>query len=319
MHDRAHIVSHDTDLTTKLIELARFVERQGPAPEEYERLAALFDQIALVRGSESPDLIDTLLRASGGAFNSVETNQGFVCLHPHGYYGDYEIIDRIYTNYVCPDPALEKWDLFFQWTSAARAVRARKDYCLSLMRDLVRRQPQGATILNVASGPGRDVYEFFVRERRDSLMVHCVDQDQNALAHASRLLQNFSRYTTFECANVLRWRPRQKYDLVWCAGLFDYLTDSLFVHVLRRLAFAAQAHGSVVIGNFSEENPHRNYMEFGGWKLIHRSKDQLLSLFEQARLPDAKAWIGMEPNRVNLFLHIELGGTEVSPVAEERV
>lgn len=53
---------------------------------------------------------------------SPKTMQGFALQKPHGYAGDYEIIDKIYTETVSHDRALTKWDLYFHAQHAPRAV-----------------------------------------------------------------------------------------------------------------------------------------------------------------------------------------------------
>ena len=58
---------------------------------------------------------------------------------------------------------LERWDHYFHWSSAPRAVRARKEYCIRLFEETVSNSSQPVRILNVASGPGRDVFEFLER------------------------------------------------------------------------------------------------------------------------------------------------------------
>ena len=43
-----------------------------------------------------------------------------------------------------------------------------------------------------------------------------------------------------------------------------------------RMVRFTESGGEVVVGNFGEYNPTRNYMELlGGWRLIHRSGEHL--------------------------------------------
>lgn len=305
MDDRVLIPTRSA-IAAPLERLMKFVEKGGPQPIEYDELSTLFDEIAIRRTEGDLESIIAFAQDSKGAFNSTQTNQGFVCIRPHGYHGDFEIIDRIYTNWVSPDPTLERWDHFFQRSSAAKAVRARKEYCHALLRDIANCRPSGAQVLNVASGPGRDIFEFFIKhaDLAHRLRIHFVEQDSKAIEHASKLLTPFHSQITLDHNNILRWRTNQRFNLIWCAGLFDYLTDALFVRLLRKLAGMVYPGGELVVGNFSNRNVHRNYMEFGGWHLFHRDSAKLMLLFERACIADASARIGEEPNGVNLFLHI---------------
>ena len=62
--------------------------------------------------------------------------------------------------------------------------------------------------------------------------------------------------------------------------------------------------GELVVGNFSNRNIHRSYMELAGWHLIHRDENDLLELARQAGLDAAFARVDRELNGVNLFMHL---------------
>jgi hypothetical protein len=117
----------DAPIYRLLSVLSGFVERGGPQPEEYSGLARLFDELVAYQSENDLKAVNDFAKQSNGAFNSTETNQGFGCLRPHDYYGGFEIIDRIYTGRISDDERLKRWDKFFHWSSAPRAVRARKD------------------------------------------------------------------------------------------------------------------------------------------------------------------------------------------------
>jgi hypothetical protein len=115
----------------------------------------------------------------------------------------------------------------------------------------------------------------------------------------------------FRRENVLRLRLDRHFDLIWSAGLFDYLADQVFVMVLRRFVPFIRPGGELVIGNFSKNNPSRYWMEaVGDWKLHHRTESELRALAHAAGVDDQRLSIGAEPEGVNLFLHIR--GHELS-------
>jgi len=307
MYDSGANPSYEAGFASLLSELSGFIERRGPEAHEYEQISALFDKLHECRIVENGQAITEFVQRSNGAFNTTKTNQGFVCIRPHGYHGDFEIIDRIYKMETSTDPALERWDHYFHWSSAPRAVRARKEYCIRLFEDTVASNSRPVRILNVASGPGRDVFEFLSGSSNDKARnaeIHCVDQDPNAVRHAKQLLEPFSHQVSFENRSIFRCRLANEYDLVWSAGLFDYLEDDLFVRLLCRLSAALSPIGELVVGNFSNRNTHRSYMEFGGWRLIHRDEDDLLALAKAANIQGASVRIDQEPNGINLFVRI---------------
>ena len=111
--------------------------------------------------------------------------QGFVYHKPHGYAGDYEVIERIYSRYISVTHS-QKWDSYCQQHPAVEAVRNRKDYFQHILGDrLTTNGFDQLQILNLASGPCRDLYEFFTNNATAKVIFDCVDQDPNAITYAS--------------------------------------------------------------------------------------------------------------------------------------
>jgi extracellular factor (EF) 3-hydroxypalmitic acid methyl ester biosynthesis protein len=243
------------------------------------------------------------LRQAFGEALSVETMQGFAFHKPHGYAGDYEIIDRVYRRYITPSPNLSNWDRFFQATDAAHAVRNRKAYFHAVVRAAATGRG-GFRVLNVASGPGRDVREYLLAPGGTEVHFDCLDMDADAIAYARQLCAAFPQRVRFFHGSILGFRPENGYDLVWSAGLFDYFDDRLFQRILARLLAAVRPGGQLVIGNFSDNNPTRPYMHLMDWDLYHRGIDDLLVLARRCGLPDHRLRIGQEPKGINLFLHV---------------
>ncbi|MGB8490870.1 MAG: hypothetical protein WCE64_07405, partial [Bacteroidales bacterium] len=63
--------------------------------------------------------------------------------------------------------------------------------------------------------------------------------------------------------------------------------------------------GELVIGNFSTENPSKNFMELvSDWYLNYRSREDLVRIAGEAGLLNGKVSIDSEALGVNLFLKI---------------
>ena len=228
--------------------------------------------------------------------------QGFALAKPHGYAGDFEIIDRIYQGRITNDPNLAGWDHYYHQHAAPKAVRNRKLILHRLLDDLQSRKPN-ARILKIAVGPGRSMYEWLVQNPDTKLSFDCLEIDKAAIDYAKKLNQPFLNRIQIRQGNALRFRPQHRYELIWIAGLFDYFNDKTFVRMIRRLMPAVAEGGELVIGNFSDRNPSRAYMELlGDWNLHHRSEDKLMSLGREAGISQSKLVIDSEPERVNLFL-----------------
>jgi extracellular factor (EF) 3-hydroxypalmitic acid methyl ester biosynthesis protein len=283
-----------------------FIVRGGPLPREYgvlnRAIRHLGDAIrggSVSQGDVSVYVQDVTRRHLTGTMQAEAIDRQF------GYSGDFQIIDHIYMRHVCPDPEKRQWDLFFHAQAAPVAVRNRKAYFQQLMNDRLAVQPGRLDLLNVASGPCRDLREFFLDQPDAPVFADCVDMDARAVDYGSRLCSPWLDRIAFHHRNILKHVPARAYDLVWSAGLFDYLSDRLFVHLLGVLIKVVKPGGEVVIGNFSDFNPSRDFMEiFGHWSLRHRSRETLLSLAVQAGVPESRAEVRWEPEGVNYFLHL---------------
>jgi extracellular factor (EF) 3-hydroxypalmitic acid methyl ester biosynthesis protein len=283
------------------------IGRHGPEPQEYAAFTAWVDALAddVKAGRMTEEAVFKFWQDLTKAYFRGSL-QGLVVEIPHGYHGDFEVIDGIHCEKISSNPALARWDGYLQAQAAPKAVRNRKTYFHGLLNSIRNRETKPLKILNVASGPSRDVREWLDAHGPCGMEFDCVDLDGNAIEFAKDLCKKYHESVDFFHHNALTFRPRRDYDLVWSAGLFDYLEDRLFIRLLRRLITFTAAGGEVVIGNFGEDNPTRNYMELlGRWRLIHRSEQHLHSLAEQAGAKRENIQVGKEPEGVNLFLHIK--------------
>lgn len=284
--------------------LCHLVEKGGPSVDDYYDLDALIADIAehARSGRLTKQDLHHLRESLGEAF-STDTLQGFAYRKPHGYAGDFELLERIYTYYVSKKPHLSNWDRYAQEQASAHAVRNRIEYFSGVMDKALSRSPV-VSVLNLASGPGRDMLGFFDAHPDTQVHIECVDQEPQALAYARTLCEPHLDKIQFHNKNVLRFRPKQRFDVVWAAGLFDYFEDKVFIHLLGRLREIINSPGEIVVGNFSTIDPSKHYLDLFEWHLHRRSPQLLASLAREAGYHSRQIRIGKEPSGVNLFLHI---------------
>ena len=290
----------------------QWVKRGGPEPTDYDEFNLWLHQIAgeVEEGQVASQTLKDFQEAFGDAL-SVQTLQGISLTKPRGYAGDFEVIDRVYQRSLTTNPDLIKWDNYFLNTRAARAVRNRKDYFINLINSLVESETRDQVqILNVASGPARDVFEFLTQHKEGphqykNVQFDCVEFDEVAILYARTLCFELLEHVTFLKANAFRFNTEKRFPLVWSAGLFDYLDDRRFKFLLTRLYEFVEEGGELVIGNFSDDNPSRPYMEIMmDWRLHHRGPDVLKQLAIDSGVEASKIRIGNEPEGINLFIHL---------------
>ncbi|MBK8090434.1 MAG: class I SAM-dependent methyltransferase [Verrucomicrobiaceae bacterium] len=280
----------------------------GPMPEDYTAVNLQLRVLGDAVREGSLKRADVLAYARDmTARNFLGTMQSQALERKYGYSGDFEIIDAIYRMQTSPLPNLTRWDLFFHAQAAPMAVRNRKSYFQTLLDAHLADVPKGRPlrVLNVASGPARDLREWLLENPRADVFIDCIDADVHAIDHARRLCAPFASKVEFHHRNALRFLPSKGYDLVWSAGLFDYLMDRSFVFLLKSLMAVTRPGGEIVVGNFSDFNPSRDYMELlGDWVLNHRSAEHVSGLGREAGAPPDHIRVGWEPQGVNLFLHV---------------
>ena len=285
------------------------IDKGGPEESDYSDLDSWIIEVShqIKDGRLLKEQLAQIQDEFGDAF-SRETMQGFAFQKPHGYSGDYEIIDRIYQKYISDQPHLSKWDIYWHKHSAARAVRNRVEYFHLLLKNHSTKIHEGKdlNVLNLASGPGRDLLYFLDSHPDLDITIDCVEQDKNAIKYATELCKNHLNKVKFIEKNALRLKQVNKYDLIWSAGLFDYFDDKLFLLMLKKLKGMLQNEGEIVIGNFSTENSSKPYMEIFEWHLYHRSPQNLRDLALSAGFVSDQISVEKEESGINLFLHIKM-------------
>jgi extracellular factor (EF) 3-hydroxypalmitic acid methyl ester biosynthesis protein len=282
------------------------IDNYGPGIEDYPRVNELMATLAKrVKSKNLPEQELREIVKTCEFLNDEKTIMGHIKRKPFGYAGDFKIIDRIYLK-DNSEGHFEKWDNFSLECTAARAVRNRKEYFKKQLLQEIEKKGK-IKLLNVASGPARDVLELYDSlEDKEKVRTTCIEKDNQAIAYAKGLTSKYSQYISFINVNIFKYKPTEKFDVIWSAGLFDYFSDKAFLKVLSTLKECLKEDGKIIIGNFSQEhNPSRAYMELiGEWYLEHRTENQLLALAKQAGFNEHNFYVGSEEEKVNLFLHI---------------
>ncbi len=243
---------------------------------------------------------------------------------PLGYAGDYEMMNMLYR------PSHEGKSLFARVINqcaasevAARANINRISYLSEKLRQpLIKARDSRGERLRVASigaGPGREIEVLLESDPSlgPYLDVMLLDQEPRAIAYCERRLSPLAARTGAQihfvkesmrrllCGGHVAQMIGQR-QIIYSAGLFDYLSDRSFAALLATLYEALERGGQLFIGNVDVSNPTRYFMEyFAEWFLIHRSRAQLLDKARVLRPPPQAVRVESEPLGVNLFLVIE--------------
>ena len=202
---------------------------------------------------------------------------------PRGYPGDAELLDYIYGLLPPPSDTSELGAAIFRFNGqrqAPRSVRARAAILAEAI-DQTASQVRQPRILSVASGHLREA------GLSRAVMAGTVgdfvafDQDERSLAEVKRV---------YGCKGVRTVRDSVRsvlagkltfsdMDLVYAAGLYDYLGDRLATRLTRVMFDMLAPGGRLIVANFAPCLSDVGYIEsFMGWKLIYREPDQMIAL-----------------------------------------
>jgi extracellular factor (EF) 3-hydroxypalmitic acid methyl ester biosynthesis protein len=248
-------------------------------------------------------------------------------LKPLGYAGDYEMVNMMLE---APDRGPNTYARIINaahiLVGPAAAHRNRIEMLMEhLQREALRAKnaSRPLRVLNVGCGPAAEIQRFLQQsELADICQFDLMDFNEPTLAFARERLEAVRR----ECgrSSEFVWRRKSihellrearkhengeqgRYDLVYCAGLYDYLTDRVCKLLTRLFYSMLPPGGLVVITNVHPANPVRHYMDFlVEWHLEYRDIDQMLSLAQGLGTPQAYT----DSTGVNVFVEMrkpELG------------
>lgn len=201
---------------------------------------------------------------------------------PRGYPGDAVLLDFIY-RHPCKRQELRKVSpvgkTIYEYLvnrPAADSVRWRREL-LSQLIDETASRVKNAEILSVASGHLREAeYSNAVKNNRIQRIV-AFDQDPDSL----KTVQEEKNGSRIECVSgtvkdlIKRKVQIGKFDLIYSAGLYDYLPDGAARLLTKGLFQMLKENGRLLIANFLPSNADSGYMEaFMGWELLYRTRDQ---------------------------------------------
>jgi extracellular factor (EF) 3-hydroxypalmitic acid methyl ester biosynthesis protein len=221
--------------------------------------------------------------------------------------------------------AINVW-LLRQYPSEAHRNRIRY-LTEKLVEETLRASLAGrrARILSLGCGPAHEIQAFL----RDSVLSSqaeftLLDFNEETIHYARQVLEQIrgehGRHTRFQfqkksVLGLLRDVPRRghssllpRYDLVYCAGLFDYLPDRTCQQLMGLFHQWLAPGGLVVATNVHACKPFRHMLEFLlDWHLIYRDTRQMLAL-APAAAPAGSSCSRTDLTGTNLLLEVRKPG-----------
>lgn len=263
----------------------------------------LFEKFELCSQRIAPEL-----QAAHGLYAKRQLHPLLLCspfMHriyrkPLGYAGDYEMVSMILRDPHEGGSLFAKLlNTWFLTQSPAEAHRNRVKYLTSKLREegmRAERSKRSMRVLNLGCGPAGEIHAFM--------------RETDLCNHANLTLLDFNDETIRDTGNALRAVNKQfnrateinmvkrsvhqvlkngskgsnapgagTFDFVYCAGLFDYLSDKTCKQLMNIFYEMLAPGGLLVATNVDSFNPIRNIMGYiFEWKLLERNGREFLTL-----------------------------------------
>jgi extracellular factor (EF) 3-hydroxypalmitic acid methyl ester biosynthesis protein len=242
---------------------------------------------------------------------------------PLGYAGDYEIVNMIARDSQEGKSLFAKVvNTWFLSQPPSQAHRNRIDYLQHLLISesiRVTASGQSPRILDLACGPAQEIQKFMVEHPISSkTRITLLDFNEETLeylqAKLNEIKSNYFRETKLQFVRksvfkIIKESAKKaaaagSYDIIFCAGLFDYLSDQV-CHQLMNIMYDWLAPGGLlVVTNVEPTNPLRHGMgHLLDWHLNYRTSHQLHRLRPAQAHAEASV-VRADPTGFNVFLEV---------------
>jgi extracellular factor (EF) 3-hydroxypalmitic acid methyl ester biosynthesis protein len=242
---------------------------------------------------------------------------------PLGYAGDYEMVNMISREPFEGASLFAKLvNVWFLAQPPAGAHRNRLKYLERRITEIaarIGRPGRPAKILSLGCGPAVEVQEFLRKGLCvDRVEFTLVDFNQETLERTRQCIQRVNppaptsvpvEFVRKSVMTILREAQgpadevtRGQFDFVYCAGLYDYLTDPVCRRLSSLMYDWVRPGGCFLSTNVHDSNPWPLVMDYVmDWHLIYRSSAQMLATRPEQVSP-GDCVLTTDPTGVNIFL-----------------
>jgi extracellular factor (EF) 3-hydroxypalmitic acid methyl ester biosynthesis protein len=225
---------------------------------------------------------------------------------PRGYAGDAVMMDFIYDGQPPAGTSAIGADVFAATTRAGMglSVRYRRHLLQSLIDDAVVRHER-PRMLSVAAGHCRELQGSLVEAPAfegefvalDQDPLSCREIEREHARHRVRVVNQGVRELAGSAQGSVLAEALGSFDLIYSAGLYDYLPDALARRLTRRLLAMLLPGARLLIANFVPGGSGRGYMElFMDWTLVLRTEAQMLELAAAAGAAHVRSFVDPQRN-----------------------
>lgn len=229
---------------------------------------------------------------------------------PRGYSGDAQLLDFIYGHDSVAGLVGKATPLgaaLYDYTkdaSSSVAVRERRDLLTRFVDEAACRHGAETEILTIASGHLREADESAALKTGAIRRWVALDQDPLSVGSVARDFGGRGVEAIDGSVRDILLGSQQlgRFDLIYAAGLYDYLNDRVAIKLTRRCMEMLKPGGMFLFANFSEDIVVDGYMEtFMNWALLLRSRADMWRIVHASAAPceiEADVFFGENRNIV---------------------
>jgi extracellular factor (EF) 3-hydroxypalmitic acid methyl ester biosynthesis protein len=239
---------------------------------------------------------------------------------PLGYAGDYEMVNMMFRKERGGKTTYGQ--IVNDWLLNGGPPQAHRNRIFILEKMLEQAAEEASLsnkcprVLNVGCGPVQELQLFIGKNKAaHRFSFDLLDFNAETLDYAKRQIETITAgrteapkvtYILKTVQELLRQAIEmpanaQSYDIVYCAGLFDYLSDRVCAKLVKLFYQWCEPGGRVIVTNVHSSNPVKGLMEHVmEWHLVMRDESDMLRL-----APDQEsAKIYTDETGINVFLEI---------------
>lgn len=312
----------DREMEPRLRELAQRLE-----PKVTSALWELFQRYEAAAARLDPELVPVHYRFGRQQLHSLLLCSPFVrrsFQKPLGYSGDYEVVNMMFRDPFEGETLLGK--LINAYALQLPPIVGHRNRITHLKHALTEEALRAAAasqplrVFSLGCGPAHEIQQFLVEsELSNRLEAVLADFNPETVDHTARVLENL-RYRHGRRARIQLVRQSAQdfiseverlvakgrgphYDLVYCAGLFDYLSDRLCRRLVESLYHRLKPGGLLIATNVDQHAARYEMECFLDWHLIYRGTTEMADLAPED-CPKEHVAVRREPAGVNIFLEI---------------
>lgn len=233
---------------------------------------------------------------------------------PRGYPGDYETLERFYHGTPVKSEGVGLYlDNHIVTRTLAKGVRERKRVLSNiLVSELEQRAPK-QKILNIACGSSREIFDIGKKINNYDPRITFIDYDENAVNYSKTLIFNEGinvEHYEFMKYNALKLVSQEaiestfgKRDIIYSAGLFDYIKTDHLKKMLSSLFHSLEPNG-VLIAPFKDMKNYGifDYHWLVDWSyFLQRTIDEVKDILVESTNSEVEI-IKTESPAINFFL-----------------